>query len=234
MDQTVVDDGAADLLVQLVQRLHLVHRNSQQPHAEKHLRPQQQTEENTKAEQAAAYLQQRDSSASSASSRKVRRLPARWRAHMSSTGSRLGEVFWKHRKAACRTASTTASTGNSAAQANSPSVRELLDACKSTPDQAEMRNGETGSKVAIGVRCRERTREFEERKESMGPRAGGEPSIDREHKASSSPFAGCWGDRTGSSRYASRRPEAGAVGELGIGWNAGIGRAGYPVALGPV
>ena len=60
MDQPVVDDGAADLLVQLVQRLHLVHRNSQQPQAEKHLRPQQQTEENTKAEQAAAYLQQRD------------------------------------------------------------------------------------------------------------------------------------------------------------------------------
>jgi len=71
---------------------------------------------------------------------------------MSSAGSSLGGLFWKHREAASRTASTTASTGNSAAQANSPSVRELLDACKSTPDQAEMRNGETGSEVAIGVR----------------------------------------------------------------------------------
>ena len=40
VDEAVVDDGAADLLVQLVQRLHLVHRNSQQPHAEKHLSPQ--------------------------------------------------------------------------------------------------------------------------------------------------------------------------------------------------
>jgi len=28
MDQAVVDDGAADLLVQLVQRLHLVHREA--------------------------------------------------------------------------------------------------------------------------------------------------------------------------------------------------------------
>jgi hypothetical protein len=98
---------------------------------------------------------------------------------MSSAGSSLGGLFWKHREAASRTASTTASTGNSAAQANSPSVRELPDACKSTPDQAEMRNGETGSEVAIGVRYRERTREFEERQESMGPRAGGKPSIDR-------------------------------------------------------
>ena len=126
---------------------------------------------------------------------------------MSSAGSSLGGLFWKHREAASRTASTTASTGNSAAQANSPSVRELLDACKSTPDQAEMRNGETGSEVAIGVRCRECTREFEERQESMGPGAGGEPSIDRGHKASSSPFAGCWGGQTGSSRYGGRRTE---------------------------
>jgi hypothetical protein len=131
MDQAVVDDGAADLLVQLVQRLHLVHRDSQKAHPEKHLRPRQQAEKNTKTGQAAVYLQQWDSSASLASSRKVRRPPARiLPARASTTESSLGGLIWKHLDAPSRTASTTASNGSSTTHASSPSVRELFDACK--------------------------------------------------------------------------------------------------------
>ena len=58
MDQAVVDDGAADLLVQLVQRLHLVHRDSQEPHPEKkNLSHDSRRKRTQKPGQAAVYLQ---------------------------------------------------------------------------------------------------------------------------------------------------------------------------------
>lgn len=75
MDEAIVDDGAADLLVELEERLHLVHRdcfgsfNSQESQMKRHC--EMEAEKPGEGEEK-AWIQHRDSSARRASWRRLR------------------------------------------------------------------------------------------------------------------------------------------------------------------
>ena len=148
------------------------------------------------------YLQQRDSSARSASSPKVRRplIRSRWRARAPMKDNLPGGRFWKQRAAANATASTTASNGKNAMHASSPSVRELLDSCtireQRRPDQTQKMGND---RIKGGGGGGAITKASGERGESMRRAAGSEPSID-----GASLFLAGRGRSPGSSRIGAR------------------------------